>query len=137
MITRRDWAARLVMRPQTRVLCGHRARQAQRDVDDEQHRARAWALLDNHFAVPPPPAVGSGGGVGRWVVCDYDAVDLAVREMQQLATRAQANCDAARQARLRLQNNGAGSSADAAQTKLLEIEQTNRRFIVAITANTA
>ena len=63
---------------------------------------------------------------------DFDAIDAAVRELYQVAQRAQVNFDDARQARLRLNNGAAGASVDASQAKLFQIEQVNLRIIDAV-----
>ena len=109
-------------------------RQARLGRDEELRREHAYRLLGGHFAVPPPPPIGGGDADGGRLVYDHRAIDAGVREMQQVAARAQANLDAARQARLRLQDAGAGQAADATQAKLLMIERVNRRLVVAVKA---
>ncbi|WP_421845313.1 hypothetical protein [Mycobacterium sp.] len=109
-------------------------RQARLGRDEELRREHAYRLLGGHFAVPPPPPIGGVDADEGRLVYDHGAIDAGVREMQQVAARAQANLDAARQARLRLQDAGAGQAADATQAKLLMIERVNRRLVVAVKA---
>ncbi|WP_421845212.1 hypothetical protein [Mycobacterium sp.] len=109
-------------------------RQARLGRDEELRREHAYRLLGGHFAVPPPPPIGGGDADEGRLVYDHRAIDAGVREMQQVAARAQANLDAARQARLRLQDGGAGQAADATQSKLLMIERVSRRLVVAVKA---
>ena len=121
--------ARDSYRDQARELQEHHP-----EVVAARPRAQAYQLLGEHFAVPPPPAVGSGGRVDRWVRCDHRAVDVAMRELNQIADQAQADLDDAGRARLRLNDSTTGEAAQAAQDNLRLIEQTSRRLIVAIEA---
>ena len=104
------------------------ARNAQQNID-ALHRAQAYRLLGECFDVPPPPPIGGGD---HTVVYDHDAIDAGVRELNEIAARAQANLDAARQARLNMQQDATGVSADSAQHALLQIEQVNRRILAAV-----
>ena len=96
---------------------------------EAQSRARAYQLLGEHFDVRPPPPMGGGGHV---LVYDYDAIDTGVRELYQIAARAENNLDAAVQTRFVLQQRFSGSAAEAAQQELIRVEQINRRIIAAV-----
>ncbi len=102
---------------------------AEESLAHARSRGRAYRLLGEYFDVPPPPPLGGGHHV---VVYDHDAIDAGIRELNQIAARAQANLDAARQARLDLRQGATGASADASELALVQVEQINARVLAAV-----
>lgn len=92
-----------------------------REASQAQGRARAYGLLGSHFDNPAPHNSGA-------------LLLAAVTELRRVAARAQTNLDAARSARLQLQNSAAGASPQASQDTLARLEQVNQQIITACDA---